>query len=67
VYEMATALGRGFEAVAPPRITGRWRLGDVRHVFASARRALDLLAWRAEVDFDRGMRSLAVDRAPISS
>jgi dTDP-L-rhamnose 4-epimerase len=42
---------------------GRYRLGDVRHVFASPRRAMDLLGWRAEVDFDRGMRELAGNRA----
>ena len=62
VCEMATALGHDFEDAAP-RVTGRYRLGDVRHVFASPRRAMDLLGWRAEVDFDKGMRALAGNRA----
>lgn len=59
VYEMATELGRGFEDVAPARITGGYRLGDVRHVFASPRRAGDELGWRAKVDFAAGMHALA--------
>ncbi len=63
VYEMATALGRGFETVAPARVTGRFRPGDVRHVFASPRRVEVALGWRAEIDFAAGMRALAVERA----
>ena len=63
VYEMATGLGRGFEGAAPARITGRYRPGDVRHVFASPQRAMDVLGWRAEVDFGAGMQELARERA----
>jgi dTDP-L-rhamnose 4-epimerase len=63
IYELATALGRVFEDAPPVQVTGRYRLGDVRHVFASPRRASDELGWRAEIDFDRGMRALAGDGA----
>lgn len=66
VCEMATALGRGFETVAPARVTGRFRLGDVRHVFASPRRVEVALGWRAEIDFAAGMQALAMERARIA-
>jgi dTDP-L-rhamnose 4-epimerase len=60
VGEMATALAR---AVAPdgpaPVVTGEFRLGDVRHVFASTERAARELGFRARVDFERGMAELA--------
>ena len=38
-----------------PRVTGGYRLGDVRHVFASPVRARRLLGFTAEEDFDAGM------------
>ena len=42
-----------------PVVTGEYRLGDVRHVFASAARARDVLGFAAEEDFDAGMREFA--------
>jgi dTDP-L-rhamnose 4-epimerase len=60
VGEMAAALagsaGRGAPA---PVLTGEFRLGDVRHVFASADRAERVLGFRADEDFDAGMSELA--------
>jgi dTDP-L-rhamnose 4-epimerase len=58
VYEMATALGRGFDSVAPARVTGHYRLGDVRHVFASPQRAEEVLGWRAVIDLGQGLHEL---------
>ena len=53
---LAEALGRGFDAV---EVTGEWRLGDVRHIVASPRRAADALGFTAEVDLDAGMAEFA--------
>jgi dTDP-L-rhamnose 4-epimerase len=52
------------EAIRPeggpsPVVAGGYRLGDIRHVFASAERAAKLLGFRAQVTFDEGMRSFA--------
>ena len=44
-------------------VTGEWRAGDVRHVFASAEAAADRLGFRAAEDFDAGMREFAA--APL--
>lgn len=58
VGEMAAALAAAAGGPAPV-VTGDYRLGDVRHVTASSRRAAEELAWRAQVDFGAGMRELA--------
>jgi dTDP-L-rhamnose 4-epimerase len=57
IGDMAAAIAgtAGFE----PVVTGEYRLGDVRHVTASSARIADELGWRAEVDFERGMREFA--------
>ncbi len=60
VGEMAAALARAFGAGAPaPEVVGGYRLGDVRHVFASPARAAAVLGFRAEVAFEDGMREFA--------
>jgi dTDP-L-rhamnose 4-epimerase len=62
VLEMARALTRAFDGPGP-LVTGEWRAGDVRHVFASAQRAADRLGFTAAEDFDAGMREFAA--APL--
>ncbi len=66
VGEMARALhAAGFAGVPAPQTTGAYRLGDVRHVFASAERARDVLGFAAQEDFAAGMAEFA--RAPLRS
>ncbi len=61
VGEMARALAEAFGSRAPrPVVTGGFRLGDVRHVVASPRRAERELGFRAHVPFEEGMRELAL-------
>jgi dTDP-L-rhamnose 4-epimerase len=53
---MAHVLAGAGGAGAPrPVITGQYRLGDVRHVFASPDRARRLLGFNAIEDFRAGM------------
>ncbi len=59
VGEMAAALARAVDPSLPPEITGEWRAGDVRHVFASPQRATTQLGFRASEDFEAGMREFA--------
>ena len=60
VGEMAQALHTAYAAGTPePETTGQYRLGDVRHVFASADRARDVLGFSANEDFDAGMVEFA--------
>jgi dTDP-L-rhamnose 4-epimerase len=54
-HALHAAAGNG---APPPRVTGRYRLGDVRHVFASADLAARELGFRAEVPFAAGLAEL---------
>jgi dTDP-L-rhamnose 4-epimerase len=43
-----------------PVITGRYRLGDVRHITADSRWAQKVLSWRPRVSLDQGVETLLV-------
>ena len=58
VGEMADALARAIDG-PPPGGHRRVAAGDVRHVFASPKRAATVLEFRAEEDFEAGMREFA--------
>ena len=58
IGEMATALAAAAGGPAPV-VTGRYRLGDVRHVTASSARAAQELGWSASVTFEAGMAEFA--------
>jgi dTDP-L-rhamnose 4-epimerase len=60
VLDMATLLAAtvGGGDLAPV-VTGAFRLGDVRHVVASSRRAHDQLGYAARVPFDEGIADFA--------
>jgi dTDP-L-rhamnose 4-epimerase len=59
VLDMARALTQALAPDREPVVTGEWRAGDVRHVFASAAAAAERLGFHAAEDFDAGMRELA--------
>ena len=60
VLDLAAALCEaiGGDSLSPV-ITGGYRLGDVRHVFASPARAAEVLGFRASVAFDDGVHHFA--------
>ena len=63
VGELAAALARSFGPQAPdPVVTGDYRLGDVRHVFASPAKAGAALGWQAEVSLETGLKELVPAR-----
>ena len=59
VLDMARAITRAVAPEREPVVTGDWRAGDVRHVFASVTAAADVLGFRAVEGFDAGMREFA--------
>ncbi len=65
VGEMAEALAIAMGAQPGdnrwPVVTGAYRLGDVRHVFASPDRAASVLGFTASTSVDDGMASFATD------
>ena len=63
VADLAWALHRSVGEAPTPVVTGKWRLGDVRHVFASPARAATALGFQARVPFEAGITELAT--APL--
>jgi dTDP-L-rhamnose 4-epimerase len=59
VLEMATALSAASGGATEPLVTGEFRLGDVRHVFACVTHAEEVLGFRAGVRMADGMRQFA--------
>jgi dTDP-L-rhamnose 4-epimerase len=57
---LATALA---DAVSgpEPKVSGDYRLGDVRHITADSSRLQTELGWRPQVDFTAGMAELAAE------
>ena len=53
---LAAALAEALGGPAP-RVTGEFRVGDVRHVTASSARAEEVLGWSAHVDLATGLAS----------
>jgi dTDP-L-rhamnose 4-epimerase len=60
VNEIAARLARilGKEDLAP-EVTGKYRVGDIRHCFADISKAEELLGFRPQVALDAGMAELA--------
>ena len=58
VGELAAELARAFDG-GEPETTGEYRLGHVRHVFASTERAASELGFRASITFAEGVREFA--------
>lgn len=67
IAEMAHALWGAFgeDGDLRPSTSGRYRVGDVRHVFASVERARATLGFEPAVHFEDGVRDFAV--APLRS
>ncbi len=59
ILEMAGALSTAFDGELAPIVTGDFRLGDVRHVFASTRLAREVLGFVPAEEFADGMAELA--------
>ncbi len=62
VGDLARELARACDG-PPPVVTGQYRLGDVRHVVASAERARAGLGFTARISFEEGVREFAT--APL--
>lgn len=58
VLEMAIALAP--DGAGSPEVVGGYRLGDIRHVFASPERARQVLGFAAQVPFDQGMAEFRI-------
>ena len=53
---IARVMGKGY---LEPELTGKYRVGDIRHCFADITRARTLLGYEPEVDLEDGLEELA--------
>jgi dTDP-L-rhamnose 4-epimerase len=58
VRQIAETLARVMEVDIPPQVTGRYRIGDIRHCFADIGRARRLLGYDPRVTLEDGMNEL---------
>jgi dTDP-L-rhamnose 4-epimerase len=58
VREVAQTLARVLGVDAEPKITGRYRVGDIRHCFADIQRARRAFGYEPRVSLERGMTEL---------
>ncbi len=61
IGEMARELSRALNG-PDPVVTGRYRLGDVRHITADCRAAEQILGWRAAITLSDGIADLLADK-----
>lgn len=59
VIDVASHIGKALGRELPPEITGKYRVGDIRHCFADITLARDQLGYEPRVSFEQGMRELA--------
>lgn len=59
VLAVAQELCRQYGREVPLRITGAYRVGDIRHNFAAPEKARDLLGFEARTDFSTGIGQFA--------
>ncbi len=59
VSEVALRLGRALGLEARTRVTGQYRLGDIRHNFADVSRLQSVLGYRPQVSLEEGLGRFA--------
>lgn len=59
VLDVVDALFRAYGTTVPTRISGKFRLGDIRHNVADTRRLRETLGFTASVPFEDGVRAFA--------
>jgi len=59
VLEVANSVIDAVNAPVEPRVTGKYRIGDIRHCFADISKAARLLGYRPQVKFEDGLVELA--------
>jgi len=57
VFDVATSLLKSYKIDVPLNITGKFRLGDIRHNFASLEKINKLLGYEPKFDFKQGINN----------
>jgi len=60
VHDVAGVIARGLGKEIEPEVVNQYRAGDIRHCYADTRLIEELLGFRSEIPFERGMEDLLV-------
>lgn len=63
ILDLAIGLCRATRPDLEPALSGSWRPGDARHVFASIDKARKLLGYEPTIGFEEGVRRFATEEA----
>ncbi len=63
ILDLALELGSAMGSDLKPEVTGRFRMGDARHVFASITKAQRVLGYAPRIGFEEGVRLFAQEPA----
>src|SRR5262249_45371720 len=58
IHDVARVIADGLGKSIEPEVVNQYRAGDIRHCYADTRLAGELLGFRAEIPFERGMEDL---------
>jgi dTDP-L-rhamnose 4-epimerase len=58
VLDVAAVIARGLDKEIEAEVVEQYRAGDIRHCYADTRQAEELLGFRSEIPFERGMDDL---------
>jgi dTDP-L-rhamnose 4-epimerase len=58
VLDVAHTIARGLGKDIEPEVVAKYRAGDIRHCYADTRLAQELIGFRADIPFERGMQDL---------
>ena len=59
VHEVAKLLAKAFEVPDASRVTGHYRIGDIRHNFASTNRAREIIEFEPKISLMAGLQLFA--------
>lgn len=58
INQVAATLARVLDVDVEPEVTGRYRVGDIRHCYADISRAREAMGFEPQVSFEQGMAEL---------
>jgi dTDP-L-rhamnose 4-epimerase len=58
INQVAATLARVLDVEVEPEVTGRYRVGDIRHCYADISRAREAMGYEPQVTFEQGMEEL---------
>ena len=59
ITQIASKLAKVMNKDIQPEVTGKYRVGDIRHCFANIEKAKEILGFEPQIDFEAGLKELS--------